>query len=328
MKPRRREIVCLGLAACAWPLVPAAQLPARRIGLLMAYAENDADLQARVAAFRQELRRLGWLEGGNLRTVERWTTDNMERVRAGAVELVGMNPDVIFVGGRRAAMVLQQQTRSIPILFAGLSDPLGSGLVASLARPGGNITGFSGIELPVIGKMLELLKQLAPSIRRAALLFNPDNPVTTFFSRSFEVAAAPLALKSAVFPIHGPADIERVIKNFARQPNGGVVFPPDVTVTIHRELVTALMARHRLPAIYSDPVIVLAGGLMSYGPDRTDLFRRAAAYADRIMRGEKPGDLPVQQPTKFELVLNLKGAKMLGIQIPQSVYLQADQVIQ
>src|SRR5262249_14590113 len=215
----------------------------------------------------------------------------------------------ILVAGRRAVSALQQATRSIPVIFAAFADPVEQGVVSSLARPGGNFTGFSNVEVSVIGKMLETHKEIAPKIRRVAFVFNPDNASAVYLSRSFPTLAAPLAIQPSVLPVHEPADIERAIATFAREPDGGVLFPGDVTTTIHRQLVIAQVAQSRLPAIYSDPAFVTSGGLMFYGPDRIDIFRRAASYVDRILRGEKPGELPIQQPTKFNLVINLKAAK-------------------
>jgi putative tryptophan/tyrosine transport system substrate-binding protein len=329
---RRREFISfVSGAAISWPLAAQAQQGERmqRVGVLMAWLDTDPAIQVRVAAFRQELRKLGWSEGVNLHIEERFGGDDMDHLRAQAAELIELKMDAILVGGRRAVSVLRQQTRSIPIVLAGISDPAGQGLVATLARPGGNITGFSMFEFSVIGKMLETLKQTAPGIAGTALIYNPDNPATDLFVLpAFERAASTLGVQPAGFAVHDAAEIERAIEASARLPNGSLFFPPDVTVVIHRDLITALVARHRLPAIYSDPVLVRSGGLMSYSPDRVDIFRRAASYVDRILRGEKPGDLPVQQPVKFELVINLNTAKALGLSIPQSLLATADEVIQ
>jgi putative tryptophan/tyrosine transport system substrate-binding protein len=328
---RRSFITLLGGAAAAWPLAARAQQGerARRVGVLMAWLDDDPDILARVAAFRQELRKLGWSEGANFRLEERFGGDDMDRLRAQAAELIELKPDAILVGGRRAVSVLRQQTRSIPIVLAGISDPAGQGLVASLARPGGNITGFSMFEFSVIGKMLEILKQTAPGIAGTALIYNPDNPATDLFVLpAFERAASALGVQPSGFAVHDAAEIERAIEASGRLPNHSLFFPPDVTVVIHRELISALVARHRLPAIYSDPVLVRSGGLMSYSPDRLDIFRRAASYVDRILRGEKPGDLPVQQPVKFELVVNLKAAKALELTVPDKLLVAADEVIE
>jgi putative ABC transport system substrate-binding protein len=328
---RRREfITLLGGAAAAWPLAARAQQPeqVRKLGMLMPYHEHDADIRARVAVFRQELRKLGWTEGSNLRIDERWSADDMGRIRDYAAELVNLNPDVILVTGRRAVPLVQQQTRSIPVVFVGISDPVASGLVASLARPGGNLTGFSQIEFSLIEKLVEGLRELAPGIARLALISNPDNPATIFYARSFEAAATSLAIRPVIFPVHEPAEIERAIETFAREANGGVVFPPDLTILIHRKLVVSLAAKYRLPAVYTNRAYVADGGLMSYGVEVLDLYRRAASYVDRILRGEKPSELPVQQPTKYELVINLKTAKALGLDVPPMLLARADEVIE
>jgi putative tryptophan/tyrosine transport system substrate-binding protein len=214
------------------------------------------------------------------------------------------------------------------VVSASLPDPVETGVVASLARPGGNFTGFTGFELPMIGKSVEMLKQIAPQVRRTALIFNPDNPATVFYQRAFEAAATALGIQPIIMPIHHPADIKRAIDEFAREPNGGMLFPPDVTLVIHRELVVGEANQRRLPSIYNDRVLVTSGGLMSYGPDRTDIYRRSASYVDRILRGEKPGDLPIQQPTKFELVINLKTSKALGLEVPATLLARADEVIE
>jgi putative ABC transport system substrate-binding protein len=312
-----------------WPLPALAQqLPRERtVGILIAFPASDTDIRARVTAFRQELGRLGWSDG-SLRIDERWPSDEMDRVRAAAAELIAGKPDVILVAGRRAMAVLQQQTRTIPVVFAGVTDPVEQGIVSNLARPGGNFTGFALFELSVVGKMLEMLKQMAPNITRTAFVFNPDNASAVYISRSFSALAKPLAIEPTLIGVHAPAEIERAIETFAREPNGSLLFPGDVTTTIHRQLVTAQVARLRLPAIYSDPVLVTGGGLMFYGPDRVDIFRRSASYVDRILRGEKPGDLPVQLPTKFQLMINLKAAKVLGITVPSTLLATADEVIE
>jgi putative ABC transport system substrate-binding protein len=333
---RRRDfIILLGGAAVVQPLAARAQqrMGLRRIGILMPYPESDAEVQARVRAFRDELRKLGWVDGDNLTFDVRWATDSLERVRAQAAELVAFNSDVILTTGSRVVPLVQQQTRSIPIVFVGTSDPVGQGLVASLARPGGNTTGFSlsefaGPTSPIIGKMLEILKEIAPDIARVALMFNAANPATAFHSRSFQAATATMGIQPTIIPIQRPAEIESAIAAFAGEPNGGMLFPSDLTLLAHRELVTGLVTRHRLPAIFADRVIVASGGLISYSADRTDMFRRAASYVDRILRGEKPGDLPVQQPTRYELVINVKAAQALGLAVPPALMIRADEVIE
>jgi putative tryptophan/tyrosine transport system substrate-binding protein len=327
---RREFIMLLGGAAAAWPLAARAQQPPRKrkVGILIPFAETDQVWQTRVRAMRQELARLGWAAGGNVQFDERWTTDNMDRVRDGVAQLLAFNPDVIVAWSRRAVEALQQQTRTVPVVFVGIGDPVEGGVVASFAKPGGNFTGFTLWEYSIIGKMLEILKKIRPGTSRAALVYNPDNPATVIMARWFEAVAAPLAVRPTLAPVHTPAEIERAIEAFAREPDGALLFPPDVTVTTHREFITALVARHRLPAIYFDRVVVLSGGLMSYSPDRVEQSRQAASYADRILRGEKPGDLPVQQPTKYELVINLKAAKAIDIAVPQNLLVAADEVIE
>jgi putative tryptophan/tyrosine transport system substrate-binding protein len=327
---RREFITLLGGAAAMRPLAAHAQQGERlhRVGILMPYPENEPDIQARVGAFKEELQRLGWIEGSKIEFDERWTTDNMEVVRSNAASLIKSKPDAVMAIGGRVIPMLKQMTRSVPIVVAGTGDPLGTGIVTSLAHPGENITGFSLLELSIIGKFLELFKQMAPNVSRVTLIFNPDNPSTRFFKQEFESAAPALAVDAIVAHIHGLTDVEHAIENRAGSPNGGLLFAPDVTVTALRERIVALVARSRLPAIYSDPIMVKDGGLMSYGPDRLDIFRRAASYIDRILRGEKPGDLPIQQPTKFELVINLKTAKALGIEVPPTLLARADAVIE
>jgi ABC-type uncharacterized transport system substrate-binding protein len=327
---RREFITLLGGAAVAWPLAAHAQQlreSVRRVGILMPYPETEQEMHARVRAFKEELQRLGWIEGGKIEFDDRWTTDNMELVRSNAASLVESNPDAIVALGGRVIPVLKQMTRSVPLVVMTV-DLIGTGLVASLAHPGGNITGFSVFELAIIGKLLALLKEIAPNVSRAALIYNPDNPSTAFFQREFESAAPVLAIEPAIAHIHGLTDIEHAIDDMARLPNGGLLFAGDVTVQGLRERVVALVARSRLPAIYGDPAMVKSGGLASYSADRIDLFRRSAGYVDRILRGEKPGDLPVQQPTKYEFLVNLKTAKTLGLDLPDKLLALADEVIE
>lgn len=333
---RRREFMAaLAGAATTWPITVHAQQANGpfTIGILVPYPESDAEVQARVAAFRHELGKLGWTAGVSLKFEERWATDNIDRVRQDAAALVKLKPDVILTTGSRVVPIVQQQTRTIPIIFVGTTDPVGQGLVSSLARPGGNTTGFSQSELtgdtsPVIGKMFELLKEIAPKITRVALMFNPDNPATAFHSRSFAAVAATLKIQPLSYSVRRPAEIERAIEAFAREPQGGMLFPSDLTILAQRKFVTGLLARHRLPAVFSDRVIVTDGGLISYAADRTEMFRQAASYVDRILRGEKVGDLPVQQPTRYKLVINLKIAAALGLEVPPSLLVRADEVVE
>jgi putative ABC transport system substrate-binding protein len=327
---KRRDVIALIGGAVAWPLAARAQQlqGMRRVGILMPFPKTDNESEIRVRAFRQELAKLGWTEGKNVQFDERWTTDNMDRVRAEAASLMASKPDAVIAIGGRVIPVLMQLSRSIPIVVPTASDPVGVGWIESLARPGGNVTGFAFLELSMFGKMLETLKQIAPATVRVAFMYNPDNPNTVYFRRSFETAIGPLAIEPAIVPIHELAEIERTLAGLADRGNAAVFFPPDVTLQALRADVVALVARHRLPAIYSDPAFPKMGGLAFYGADRLDLFRRSAGYVDRILRGEKPGDLPFQQPTKYQLILNLKTAKALGLEVPPSLLALADEVIE
>jgi putative ABC transport system substrate-binding protein len=326
---RRREFVTLLGGAVAWPLATRAEQPAgmRHIGLLMGLAK-DEESSRRLAAFRLGLRELGWKENENVQIEERWGVADMGLIRRYAAELVDLRPDVIVVEAARTAPVVQQATRTIPIVFVGLSDPIAQGLVESLAHPGGNITGFTLFEWSIMGKLLEALKQFAPGITHVAAPFNPDNPSAALHGRAFEAAAATLAIQPIKAPVHDGAEIERVIETLAGEPNSGLLLLPDLTTIIHRDLIIRLAAKYRLPAIYSYKIFASDGGLMSYGVDIVELFRRSASYVNRILRGEKPGDLPVQQPVKFELVINLKTAKALGLEISPMLLARADEVIE
>ena len=327
---KRREFITLLGGAAAWPVAAHAQQPGervRRVGILVPYPETDQEMRARVRAFKEELHRLGWVEGSKIEFDERWSTDNMELVRSNAASLVESKPDAIAALGGRVIPILKQMTRSVPLVVMTV-DLIGTGMVASLAHPGENITGFSVFELSMIGKFLEFLKQIAPNVSRVALIYNPDNPSTAFFQREFERGAPALAVEPVIAHIHGLADIKRAIDDMAQSPNGALMFAGDVTVTGLRERVVALVAESRLPAIYSDPAIVKSGGLASYSADRTDLFRRSAGYVDRILRGEKPGDLPVQQPTNYEFLVNLRTAKSLGLDLPDRLLALANEVIE
>jgi putative ABC transport system substrate-binding protein len=331
---RRREFIALIGGGClllavkmkrAWGQQPRR---VRRIGILMPYPERDTESQTYVRAFRQELARLGWSEGGNVRFDERWSTSNMDLVKADAANLVALNPDVIVIVGDRVIPILTKLTRSIPIVVALTSDPIASGAVESLARPGRNVTGFSLIEFSIFGKMLETLKGLAPGISRVGMMYNPDNPVGAAYLRAFEMVAEPLGIQPIDSPIHDLADCERAIASLAEQPNSGVLIPPDVTIFALREQVSVLLASYRVPAISIYSALTAAGGLVSYGPDRTAMFRQSASYVDRILRGEKPGDLPFQQPTTYRLVVNVKAAKALGLTVPDTLLVAADEVLE
>jgi putative ABC transport system substrate-binding protein len=327
---RRREFIALVGGAAAWPLAAHAQQPGRirRIGIVMPFAKGDSEGEARVHAFKQELAKLGWMDDGNIQFDERWPADNMDLVRSQAASLVASNPDIIVALGGRIVPVLMRLTPSIPMVLPGASDPVGVGWAQSLARPGGNVTGFTGFELSMLGKSLEILKQIAPTVVRIALIYNPDNPNSVHYRRISEGASARLAIEIVDHPIHGLDDIDRAVTSLADHGNGGIFFLPDITTNALRDDVVALVARSRVPAIYSDSFFVKIGGLAFYGPDRTDLFRRSAGYVDRILRGEKPADMPFQQPTKYELMINLKTAKALGLSVPQSLLATADEVIE
>jgi putative tryptophan/tyrosine transport system substrate-binding protein len=327
---RRREFMLgvSGLVAC--PMIAQAQQKGRvrRIGILMPFPQSDAAVQARVRVFRQELLRLGWSEGGNVQFDERWSTDNMDVVRADAASLVETKPDVILISGDRAIPVLMKLTSAIPIVVGSTSDPIASGATESLARPGHNVTGFSLLEFSMFGKMLEILKQIAPGISRVGMMFNPDNSVGVTYRRWFESSAGQLEVQPINLPIHDAASIERAIAGIAEQPNSGILSPPDVTTSTRRTQVVDLMARHRVPAIYSNSVFSEPGGLVIYSPDILEMFRQAAGYVDRILRGERPGDLPFQQPTTYRFLINLKTAKALGLTVPATLLAQADEVIE
>jgi putative ABC transport system substrate-binding protein len=328
---RRREFMTLlGGAAIAWPLVARAQQPGRvrRVGILMPYPKGDSEHEARVRAFKQELAKLGWTDGANVRFDEHWTTDNMDMVRSHAASVVASNPDIIVTTGGRVVPVFMRLTRSIPMVLPSASDPVGVGYAQSLAHPGGNVTGFTALELSILGKSLEILKQIAPATVRVALIYNPDNPNSVVYRRISEAASAPLAIEPIDLPIHGMADIDRAVASLAERGNSGIFFLPDLTISALRDDVVGLVARRRVPAIYSEPFFVKLGGLAFYGADRMEGFRRSAGYVDRILRGEKPGDLPFQQPTKFELAINLKTAKALGLTVPPGLLVAADEVIE
>ena len=330
MITRRRFVRLLGGAAAAWPLAAQAQQDerVRRVGIVMPYPRGDSENEARVRAFKQELAKLGWTDGGNIRFDERWTTDDMSRVRADAGSLMASNPDVVVATGGRVVPVLMQLSRSIPIVLPGVSDPVGVGWVQSLAHPGGNVTGFTSLELSTLGKSLEILKQIAPAVVRVALIYNPDNPNSVHYRRVSEAASAPLAIEVIDHPVHGLADIDRAVTNLADRGNSGIFFLPDLTTNALRDDVVGLVARRRVPAIYSEPFFVKLGGLAFYGADRLEGFRRSAGYVDRILRGEKPGDLPFQQPTKYELILNRTAAKALGLELSPALLALADEVIE
>jgi len=328
---RRREFIShIGGAAVAWPLTVRAQQPdrMRRIGALMAFAESDPEGQASFAAFREALQKLGWAEGRNIRIDSRWALD-AELTQRFAKELVALQPDLFLSDSTPITAALLQQTRTIPIIFANTADPVGSGFVASLPRPGGNVTGFTNMEPTMAGKWLELLKEIAPRVNRVAFLFNPATATYfEYFLNPFKAAAASFAVQAVAAPVRDTSELESVIAAQARQPNGGLIVMPDTFTTVHRAEITTLAARYRLPAVYPFRFFTELGGLLSYGSDRHDNFRRAATYVDRILKGAKPSELPVQAPVKFELVINLKTAKVLGRDVPVQLQQRADQVIE
>jgi ABC-type uncharacterized transport system substrate-binding protein len=328
---RRREFITLIGGAAAWPIAaPAQQEGLRRIAALMDTADDNADGQERIAAFRERLHELGWSEGSNLRIDLRWGEGDVERTRAYAAELVALKPDVIFAFANAQLAPLSRETRTIPIVFVGASDPVGAGYVASFARPGGNITGFTLFEASMAGKWLAVLKEIAPNIARVAIMVNPDTAVVrgTLYARTFETAAKELAIEPITATTHDGGEIADAMAALARKPDSGLIVAPDTFSNAHRELIVALAARHRVPAIYGQRQFPASGGLLSYGPDLVDTVGRAASYVDRILRGAKPAELPVQAPTKFEMVVNLKAAKALDLAIPESFLLRADQVIE
>ena len=326
---RRREFILLFSGVASWPLAARAQQPGRvrRIGIVMPYATGDAENEL-VVAFKQELAKLGWVDGRNVQFAERWTTDNMDVVRAEAASLMASNPDVVIATGGRVVPILTQLSSSIPIVLPGGSDPVRMGYAKTLARPGGNITGFALLELSMLGKSIEILKQIAPAMARVALIYNPDNPNSVIYRQVAEEASGRIGIEPIASPIHGFSDIDGAVASLAANPNSGIYFLPDVSTLALRKEVVDLTARHRLPAIYWDISFVRLGGLAFYGADRIDLFRRSAVYVDRILRGEKAADLPFQQPTKYQLIINLKTAKALGLTIPEAFLQTADEVIE
>jgi putative ABC transport system substrate-binding protein len=325
---RRGFITILGGAAAAWPLAARAEKNGvRRVGVIMGFAENDEVWQAYLASFRQGLQELGWTDGRNIRFDYRFTGDSEERMRAMAEEVVGLTPDVILVSTNSVVSATLKATRSIPIVFTWVSDPVGSGFVANLPRPGGSITGFHNFEPAIGGKWLAFLKQIAPDLRRVAVVHVPEVVPNVAFLHVIEAAAPSLGLSVTAAEVRNAGDIERVLSAFGQEGGGLIVTPSALTAT-QRDLIIALAARHRLPAIYSFGFYAESGGLMSYGVNQLELVRAAASYVDRILRGTSPGDLPVQLPLRYELVINLKTAAALGLAVPNSLQLLADGVIE
>jgi len=326
---RRRDLLGVFGGAAAWPLAARAQQPTLPvIGVLMSTAANDAESKTRNEAFLQGLNALGWFDGRNLRIEYRWGAGDSDRMRAYAAELVALKCDVILVNNALALLPLKQATGTIPIVFTSIYDPVGSGFVASLSRPGGNITGFTLGEFSLGGKMLEVLKELAPGLGRVGVILNPDQPPHVAMWRAIEAVGPSLRVRLTASNVKDPAEIEPAIGAIAGEPNGGLIVLPSPISLVHREQIVALAARHRLPAIYGFSIFVKSGGLVSYGVDSVDLYRRPAQYVDRILKGAKPADLPVQQPAKFELAVNLKTAKTLGLDVPLILQQRADEVIE
>jgi putative tryptophan/tyrosine transport system substrate-binding protein len=328
---RREFITLLGGAAAAWPLAARGQQQSermRRIGVLHALAVDDAEGQARLAAFAQRLQESGWTIGRNVRMDTRWAAGDSERIRGYAAELVALAPDVILAIGAPATGSLLQATRTVPIVFVNTTDPVGSGFVDSLSQPGGNATGFLLFEYGISGKWLELLKEIAPRVTRVAVL--RDSALTAGSGQlgAIQAVAPSFGVELRPVDVRDVREIERAVGTFARTPGGGLIVTGSSLAVVHRDLIVTLAARHKLPAIYFQRVYVTGGGLISYGPDQIDQFRRAAGYVDRILKGEKPADLPVQAPTKYELVINLKTAKALGLDVPPTLLARADEVIE
>jgi ABC-type uncharacterized transport system substrate-binding protein len=327
---KRREFITLISGVAAWPLAARAQQAAglRRVGVLVPFAESDLQGQARVTAFRQRMSQFGWAEGRNIQFDYRWSGGEADRARGYAAELVALAPAAIVANGTPLVVALQRETRTVPIVFTGVSDPIDAGFIESLARPGGNITGFTTFEYAIAGKWLEILVEIVPHTKRILVILNRRNATSIGLLRAMESAVGTLRLELTAVDVQGAADIERAIDGFARRASAGVVVLPDNLTVVHHQLIIALVAARHMPAIYPVPFFATAGGLIAYGVDIVDQFRSAASYVDRILKGEKPADLPVQAPTKYELVINLKTAKALGLEMPQTLLARADEVIE
>ena len=327
---RRRDFLgALVGTAVAWPLAGRAQQAERmrRVAILMGLAEDDPETKARLEKFRTDIEKLGWSEGRNVHIEIRFAPAGAN-AQALAKQLIALQPDVILAHSAQVADVVQRETRTIPVVFVNVSDPIGAGFIASLARPGGNFTGVLHYEVGIVGKWLAMLKEIAPRVARAAVVGDPKSPVFNYFVRAAETAGPSLAMEIVSTPVERAADIERSINSFAHIPNGGLIFPPDITTITHRDLIIAMAARHRLPAIYPFRLFVVKGGLMSYGTDQVTMFGQTASYIDRILRGANPADIPVQAPTKYETTLNLKTAKALDLAVPPGLIVAADEVIE
>jgi putative tryptophan/tyrosine transport system substrate-binding protein len=327
---KRREFIAGLGSSVVWPLTAGAQQRerVRHVGWLIPGDQNDPVYKSAVSAFTQALADLGWTVGRNLRMDVRWASGDINRIRTLAQELVGLQPDIILTDSAAATSALQRETRTIPIVFAALADPVVSGIVPRLDRPGGNVTGFANWEATLGGKWLELLSEIAPGLKRVAIMFNPDTAAVSAYMPSFETAARSLKVVLITAPVHRDVEIETAIDALGREPGGGLVVMPDVFMLLHRVPIILAAARNNVPAVYEQSDFARDGGLLSYGPDPFDSWRRAPTYVDRILRGAKPGDLPVQLPTKFEMVVNLKTAKEVGLTVPPSILLRADEVIE
>ena len=327
---RRTFIAALG-GGVAWPLVARAQQNerVRRIGLLMNFPEADTEGNARLVAFLQRMRELGWSDGHNLKLEARWSGADIDRMRTFAREIVVQQPDLIVAVGTPATSAVMRETSTIPIVFTQVSDPIGGGIVTNLARPGGNVTGFTLFEFSIGSKWLQTIKQIAPNVTRVAVLFNPTTaPYAPLYLRSVEDGTSSFAVDFSTLPLQDAVELEPTIKTFAATPNSALLVLTDTFTTVNRDRIIALAAEYRLPALYPYRFFAQSGGLVSYGVDTLEQYPRAAAYADRVLKGEKPGDLPIQQPTKYELVINLKTAKTLGLDVPQTLLARADEVIE
>ena len=327
---RRRDFITVVGSAAVWPLAARAQQTERmrRIGVLMFYEEDDPRSMLRVGAFLEVLQRLNWIKGDNVQIDIRWGAADMARSRSYVAELLALAPDIIVSHGSPATAALQEATRTLPIVFVNVTDPVGAGYVASLARPGGNATGFSYVEYGMSGKWLELLKEIAPRVTRAAVLRDPSLALGTGQLGAIQSVAPSLRIEITPIDVRDAGEIERTITDFARAPNGGLIVPVSAGGLVHRKLIITLAAQHKLPTVYFQSNFVEDGGLISYGPETVDGFRKAALYVDRILKGERPADLPVQAPTKYELAINLKTAKALDLPVPSSLIGRADEVIE
>jgi putative ABC transport system substrate-binding protein len=327
---KRREFIAGLGSAAAWPVVARAQQGGRvrRIGVLTGGDENDPGIKSLVSAFTQAVADLGWTEGRNVRIDLRWGGGDINRIRALAQELVGLEPDIILTTSSPATVALQRETLTIPIVFSGVAEAVAISIVPRLNRPNGNVTGFANWEASMGGKWLELLSEIAPGLKRAAIMFNPDTSQASLYLPSLEMAARSLKVVPITAPVHSDVEIETAINALGHEPGGGLVAIPDGFTSAHRTSIILAAARNNVPAVYTQSFYVRDGGLLSYGADLVDIIRRAATYVDRILRGAKPAELPVQLPTKFEMVINLKTAKALGLTVPQSILLRADEVIE